>query len=102
MSDRKDLEAAEALTAEMLGRVADEEMAGLSIDDLADAMSHPLAKEVVAELLPLEAASVQQGERAPDFSLPWLPGQGKAEGESFTLSSRAGQRPVALIFGSYT
>lgn len=103
MTDPKlGLEAAEAMSAEMLERVADENMAGLSAADLAAAMSHPLAKEVVAELIPLEASSVQQGEPAPDFTLPWLPGCGKEEGQTFSLSAGIGLRPIALIFGSYT
>ena len=37
------------------------------------------------------------GRRAPDFTLPRLGGS-----DSVTLSDFAGERPVALIFGSYT
>ena len=37
------------------------------------------------------------GELAPDFTLKTLDGA-----EEVTLSSYKGQRPVALIFGSYT
>ena len=80
----------------------DPEMAGLSVDDLMDAMSHPLANQVIAELAPREATSVQQGEPARDFELPFLPGHGGAEGETVCLSERFAHRPVALIFGSYT
>jgi hypothetical protein len=82
----------------MLESVADENMAGLSIDALQKAMSHPKAAEAVRELMPIEAASVQPGEPAPDFDLPYLaPREGRV-----TLSSHFGKRPVALIFGSYT
>jgi len=93
---------AEAMIETLLASLGGEEMAGLSLDDLRDAMSHPLAAKAVAELMPVEAASVKPGEPAPDFTLPFLPGQGRAEGEQLTLSSHFGKRPVALIFGSYT
>ncbi len=94
----------EQVKAKMFERLAadGEEMAGLTQDDLADAMSHPLANEVVKELMPLELSSVQQGEPARDFELPFLPGHGGQEGETIRLSDRFADRPVALIFGSYT
>ncbi len=92
----------EAEKAKMFERIGEQDMAGLSKDDLAQAMSHPKANEVVAELLPLEASSVQQGEPARDFELPFLPGFGGQEGETLRLSDRTRDRPVALIFGSYT
>ena len=38
-----------------------------------------------------------EGERAPDFSLQTTDGT-----QTFTLSEFEGDRPVALIFGSYT
>jgi hypothetical protein len=90
------------MIAGMLENLGSEAMDGLSLDDLKDAMSHPLAAATVAELMPLEAASVQPGQPAPDFTLPWLPGGGGEEGQSVTLSERWRERPVALIFGSYT
>lgn len=77
-------------------------LAGLSVEDLKDAISHPKAPEVIAETMALEATSVQAGEPAPDFSLAWLPGSGDGESEGVTLSNHFGQRPVALVFGSYT
>ncbi len=43
------------------------------------------------------AIPASERERAPDFTLPRLQGGG-----SVTLSSFAGKRPVALVFGSYT
>jgi hypothetical protein len=73
---------------------------GLTLEDLRDAMSHPKAVEEVAQVMALEAKSVQAGDPAPDFSLPRL-GGAKA-GDRVTLSSFFGSRPVALIFGSYT
>ncbi|MBW2245084.1 MAG: hypothetical protein JRH01_24150 [Deltaproteobacteria bacterium] len=85
----------------MLSQLEKEDMAGLSIDDLRDAMTAPGAAEAVAELMPIEAASVQQGAPAPDFELAWLPGSGP-DGETLRLSSHFGERPVALVFGSYT
>ena len=85
----------------MLAQLEKENMAGLSLDDLRDAMMAPGAAETVAELMPIEAASVKPGEPAPDFELPWLPGSG-LEGETLRLSSHFGERPVALVFGSYT
>ena len=83
------------------------EMDGLELDDLKDAMSHPKAPEILAKWMPHEATAVKQGEPAPDFTLPYLPGHGVLpghgeEGESMTLSSHFGKRPVGLIFGSYT
>ena len=88
---------------EMLKRLEDNkvEMEGLDLDDLKATMSHPKARETLAKWMPFEATSVQAGESAPDFSLRYLPGHG-LEGESMTLSSHFGKRPVALIFGSYT
>ncbi len=41
--------------------------------------------------------ALAEGERAPDFTLPTYDHKG-----SVTLSSHRGQRPVVLIFGSYT
>ncbi|MGH0036337.1 MAG: hypothetical protein ACQGVK_15025 [Myxococcota bacterium] len=85
----------------MLEGLAGQQMAGLSLDDLRDAMLAPGAAETVAELMPIEAGSVRQGDPAPDFELPWLPGSGP-ERETVRLSSHFGNRPVALVFGSYT
>ena len=79
----------------------DVQMDGLSLDDLKDAMSHPEAPKFLADWMPIEAASVKQGADAPDFTLPFLPGHA-TEGETMTLSSHFGERPVALVFGSYT
>jgi len=77
-------------------------LAGLSVSDLEDAMSHPKAAPVIAEIFAAEQGSVQQGEDAPDFTLPWLPGSAKPGVDVLSLSSHFGTRPVALIFGSYT
>ncbi len=75
-------------------------MQGLSLDELREAMSHPKAAEMVVELMGREAASVQEGDPAPDFSLPTL--SGADEGKRVQLADHRGERPVALIFGSYT
>ncbi len=80
---------------------AEGKLAGLTVEDLRDAVSHPKAPEMIAQLLEADAQSVQEGEPAPDFTLPWLPGSG-AEGTTVTLSEHFGRRPVALVFGSYT
>ena len=78
-------------------------MAGLDMDRLKAAMSAPGAAEVVAEIQKLGADSqAGVGQPAPDFELPYLPGQGAAEGETIRLSERFVNRPVALVFGSYT
>jgi len=76
---------------------ADGKLAGLSVDELADAMAHPKAGEVIADCMRFEATSVKPGERAPDFTLPRLNSLG-----TVTLSDHFGKRPVALVFGSYT
>ena len=92
----------EGMRAQLERDEASGDLAGLSVDDLADAISHPKAADVIAEIQALEGSSVQVGESAPDFSLPWLPPSGEGQGETLTLSSHRGERPVALIFGSYT
>jgi len=88
-----------------LGDVArGEGWASMSVADLAEVMEHPEAKRVITELLTIEAQSVKEGDAAPDFNLPWLPGS-EPKGEhaaTLRLSDHFGKRPVALIFGSYT
>ena len=98
----------------MLAQLESQKMAGLSIDDLRDAMRAPGAAETVAELMPIEAASVQPGEPAPDFELMPLRfydfaidrGITKANAgslfEPVKLSAFRGNLPVVLIFGSFT
>jgi hypothetical protein len=93
--------ATQAMIEAMLEQLVGEDMQGLSLDGLRDAMRAPGAAETVAALMPLEATSVKPGEPAPDFTLPYLPGQDQTGG-SMTLSNHFGKRPVALIFGSYT
>lgn len=44
-----------------------------------------------------ESTAPQVGDLAPDFELPELSGSG-----SVRLSQFRGERPVALLFGSYT
>ncbi len=74
----------------------------MDVDDLMDAMSHPKAADIVKALIELEPDTIQSGEPAPDFTLPWLSGQGPDGSSSLTLSDYFDSRPVALIFGSYT
>jgi hypothetical protein len=81
---------------------AEGELAGLTVENLKDAMSHPRAPEMVARIMETEQHSVKEGEPAPDFTLPWLPGPNAGKGASLTLSDHFGRRPVALVFGSYT
>ncbi len=81
---------------------ADGKLAGLTVERLAAAVSHPEAQQRIAEFMEIEAQSVQAGDAAPDFTLPWLPGSGEGLGSALTLSEHFGVRPVALIFGCYT
>jgi hypothetical protein len=80
-----------------------DQMQGLDIDRLKAAMSAPGAAETVAAIQAMGADSqAGAGQPAPDFELPFLPGQGRGEGETLRLSDRFTNRPVALVFGSYT
>ena len=45
------------------------------------------------------APAVMSESRSNFFTLPYLPGSGEG---ALTLSSHFGDRPVALVFGSYT
>lgn len=75
-------------------------MEGLTVETLRDALKHPRAREGYAQQIERELASVQQGQPAPDFSLPRLE-KGRQD-ERVRLSDCVANRPVALIFGSYT
>lgn len=77
-------------------------LAGLTVKALAEAISHPKAPAMIAEIMAAETSSVAVGEPAPDFSLPWLPGSGERDAPALRLSDHFGKRPVALVFGSYT
>ncbi len=80
-----------------------DQMKGLDIDRLRAAMNAPGATETIAAIQSLGANSqAGSGEPAPDFDLAYLPGQGKRDGERVQLSDRFANRPVALVFGSYT
>ena len=57
---------------------------------LEDVMASP-------DYLELRTPSLAPGDRAFDFALPVLEGSG-----TVTLPDFAGDRPVALVFGSYT
>jgi hypothetical protein len=88
---------------------------------LKAAMSAPGAAEIVAAIQAMGANSqAGAGQPAPDFELPFLTGHGVLPGPDFLsgpdflpgpdggggekirLSDRFANRPVALIFGSYT
>ena len=91
------------MISDMTTAIEGQDLPGLSLEEIEDAMSHPLAAETVAKLLPLEKTSVQEGEPAPDFTLAYLADGGDVgQGQTVTLSQHFGNRPVALIFGSYT
>jgi hypothetical protein len=79
------------------------QMEGLDIARLKAAMSAPGAAETVAEIQAMGADSrAAAGQPAPDFELPFLTGQDRSQGETIRLSDRFPNRPVALVFGSYT
>ena len=53
----------------------------------------------------LRTAELSVGDAAADFELPlhdFSDGTPRETGQTFHLLERAGKRPVALIFGSYT
>ncbi len=107
MSDGRSNSESAGVVDEMLEQLVEsgeaEKMDGLDIDRLKAAMSAPGAAETIAEIQAMGADSqAGAGQLAPDFELPFLPGHGGAEGETICLSDRFANRPVALVFGSYT
>jgi len=92
----------EGMRGQLARDEADGKLVGITVDDLAAAMAHPKAPEAIAEVSRWEAGSVKPGEPAPDFTLPWLNRPESAQASSVTLSDHFGDRPVALVFGSYT
>ena len=102
MSDLDPKALLESMRGQLEADQADGGLAGMDVADLADAMAHPKAGAVISELMGREAESVQAGQPAPDFTLPWLPGSEGSDAPTVTLSSERGVRPVALVFGSYT
>ncbi len=92
---------AEFDVAQMLESLKNEgvQMDGLTLDRLRDAVAHPAAAAEIQKLAAREATSVQQGEQARDFCIPYLPSSGEGE---VRLSDHFGECPVGLIFGSYT
>ena len=78
------------------------ELKAITPDDspkgLPDVMADPVHQD-------LSTARVAEGEPAFDFELPlydFSDGSERATGKNFRLSLAAAERPVALIFGSYT
>ncbi|MFQ5418067.1 MAG: hypothetical protein ACE5FL_13625 [Myxococcota bacterium] len=101
--DDRDAQARTAMMMKWLeSRGSEHALEGMNTDDLIEAAKHPRAPEVMAEIASAEAHSVKQGDPAPDFTLPRLPRPGRRDPGSVTLSSHFGDRPVALVFGSYT
>ena len=92
----------EGMRSQLEADQTDGKLAGITVDRLEKAISHPKAQSVIKELMALEASVVSQGDPAPDFTLPRLEGSSPAGGKTLTLSDHFGKRPVALIFGSYT
>ena len=65
---------------------------------LPDVMADPLHQD-------LSTAKLEEGDPAHDFELPlrdFSDGAERSTGETFHLKKAASERPVALIFGSYT
>lgn len=79
-----------SLPGMLLSRLRD----GLAPDDspltLADVLASP-------EYRDLATAKIAEGDVAPDFELPTVDGDGTVR-----LSALTAERPVALVFGSYT
>ncbi len=105
-SERLDLAAVAKMRDDMMARLEagneGEDMEGLSIERLRNAMYRPGALETMAEMLSSGTGAADEGMDAPDFELPYMRGHGGQEGETFLLSEHFGKGPVALIFGSYT
>ena len=81
---------------------AEGRLAGLTVERLEKAVSHPEAQAVIREMMARESSVVNVGDPAPDFTLPWLTDLHPGDGDTMTLSDHFGRRPVALVFGSYT
>ncbi len=65
---------------------------------LPDVMADPLHRD-------LSTAKLDAGDVAHDFELPlcdFSDGTGRETGQTFHLQRASAERPVALIFGSYT
>lgn len=108
-SDSESAGVVDELLENLIGSGEAEKMDGLDIDQLKAAMSAPGAAETVAAIQAMGADSqAGTGQPAPDFELRSLagqrilPGHRSGEGETIRLSDRFANRPVALIFGSYT
>ena len=77
----------------------------MSVEAPDTPLDSPLAMTDVMEsprYRDLWTARLAPGDPAFDFELPLLDDAGRPAPESVRLSSFAGARPVALIFGSYT
>ena len=56
----------EAMRPQLERDESEDRLAGLSVDELAEAVSHPKAAAMIAEIMEAEAASVQEGAPAPE------------------------------------
>ncbi len=73
---------------------------GITEEDARKAMEYPDVAAEIESLVAADRNSVPEGDPAPDFRLPRL--TGAEAGERVALSAHFGERPVALVFGSYT
>ena len=94
---KEDIDAVVASSFEMRANSVERVDPGMNPEAMAEAMDHPRAMEVVAEIIEREPGSCQAGQAAPDFELDRLGG-----GEKIRLSRSFGGRPVGLVFGSFT
>ena len=67
----------ETVQSQLKKDAAEGRLNGPSTEDVQKAMAHPKAAEVIGTLMQREAPSVQQGQSAPDFTLPWLSQHGR-------------------------
>ena len=99
-SERADRASVDALIESMVNSGADISAADISSEEMIEVMSHPAAPEALAAMMEVEPHTPQPGDTAPDFELRRLDDEPGAQ--PVRLSSHAGKRPVALVFGSYT
>jgi hypothetical protein len=71
---------------------------------MEDVLASPVFRDLMSPVyLALRTPDLAVGDPAFDFELPLLDGEThERTGETVRLSSFAGDRPVALVFGSYT
>ena len=101
----------DAVTAEQSIVTLESDKATMEVPSPADgvvaslevALDDTVSEGDLVAVLTVEGAGDAVGEKAPDFELPFATKDGKvAEGAKARLSSFRNEKPVALIFGSYT